>query len=246
MGNFRAGELSRLGTKRRRNFRAINPHPNPNPNTNTNTNPNPNPNVPRAFIVQAQKFPGTKVPHGERSRLGTKTPRRESSGFPRQTPVFKSSAGFVKGVEVQSQETADPHCKPTVKPHRLKSWALVYIYIVCMWYSWKRLVDAILYKPFSINDCRWWWMSKLINRSMILPITCRQKLNYVLIHFNILYRRDIFCWSTPCPEKKRPRYFQLQLSHSLVDFYNFYAVGNRNEHSTITCKLFTLKIFMTS
>jgi len=37
---------------------------------------------------------------------------------------------------------------------------------------------------------------------------------------------------TPCPEKKRPRYFQLQLSHSLVDFYNFYTVGNRNEYST--------------
>jgi len=42
---------------------------------------------------------------------------------------------------------------------------------------------------------------------------------------------------TPCPEKKRPRYFRLQISHSLVDFYNFYTVGNRNEHSTITCNL---------
>ena len=45
MGNFRAGELSRIGTKRRRNFRATNPYP----------------NVPRAFIVQARKFLGTKV-----------------------------------------------------------------------------------------------------------------------------------------------------------------------------------------
>ena len=44
---------------------------------------------------------------------------------------------------------------------------------------------------------------------------------------------------TLCPGKKRPRYFQLQLSHSLVDFYNFYTVGNRNEHSTITCNLLT-------
>ena len=44
---------------------------------------------------------------------------------------------------------------------------------------------------------------------------------------------------TPCPEKKRPRYFQLQLSHSLVDFYNFYTVGNRNEHSTVTCNIVT-------
>ena len=44
---------------------------------------------------------------------------------------------------------------------------------------------------------------------------------------------------TPCPEKKRPCYFQLQLSHSLVDFYNFYTVGNRNEHSTVTCNLVT-------
>jgi len=40
-------------------------------------------------------------------------------------------------------------------------------------------------------------------------------------------------------KKKRPRYFQLQLSHSLVDFYNIYTVGNRNEHSTITCNLLT-------
>ena len=47
-----------------------------------------------------------------------------------------------------------------------------------------------------------------------------------------MYRRH-----TPCPKKKRPRYFQIQLSHSLVDFYNFYTVGNRNEHTTITCNL---------
>ena len=48
-----------------------------------------------------------------------------------------------------------------------------------------------------------------------------------------------FYYYTPCPEKKSPRYFQLQLSHSLVDFYNYYTVGKRNEHSTVTCNLVT-------
>jgi len=50
---------------------------------------------------------------------------------------------------------------------------------------------------------------------------------------------------TPFPEKKRPRYFQLQLSHSLVDFYNFYTVGNRNEHSQLHV-IYFLKVFNTS
>ena len=47
------------------------------------------------------------------------------------------------------------------------------------------------------------------------------------------------CYLYTVSGKKRPRYFQLQLSHSLVDFYNFYTIRNRNEHSTITCNLLT-------
>ena len=39
--------------------------------------------------------------------------------------------------------------------------------------------------------------------------------------------------------KKRPRYFQLQLSHFLVDFYNFCTIENRNEYFTIMCNLLT-------
>jgi len=39
--------------------------------------------------------------------------------------------------------------------------------------------------------------------------------------------------------KKVPFYFRLYLSHSLVGFYNFYTIGNRNEYSTITCNLLT-------
>ena len=44
---------------------------------------------------------------------------------------------------------------------------------------------------------------------------------------------------TPCPEKKRPRYFQLQLSHFLVYFYNFCTIGNRSEYLTTICNLLT-------
>jgi len=39
--------------------------------------------------------------------------------------------------------------------------------------------------------------------------------------------------------KKRPRYFQLQLSHFLVDFYNFCTIGNRSEYLTTICNLLT-------
>ena len=50
---------------------------------------------------------------------------------------------------------------------------------------------------------------------------------------------------TPCPEKKRPRYFQLQLAHSLVDFYNFVPLetGIKILQSHV---IYLLKIFMTS
>ena len=46
-------------------------------------------------------------------------------------------------------------------------------------------------------------------------------------------------YTTPCPEKKRPRYFQLQLSHFLVDFYNCCTIGNGNEYFTTICNLLT-------
>ena len=38
---------------------------------------------------------------------------------------------------------------------------------------------------------------------------------------------------------KVPLYIQLQLLHFLVNFYNFYAIANRNEYSTTTCNLLT-------
>ena len=39
--------------------------------------------------------------------------------------------------------------------------------------------------------------------------------------------------------KKVSLYFRLQLLHVLVDFYNFYTIGNRNEYFTIKCNLLT-------
>jgi len=67
-------------------------------------------------------------------------------------------------------------------------------------------------------------------------VPCKNLPRIILIPHSWPSSADI---TTPCPEKKRPRYFQLQLSHSLVDFYNFCTIGNRNKHSTITCNLFT-------
>ena len=64
-------------------------------------------------------------------------------------------------------------------------------------------------------------------------------LDRVISRYNIyLYLREA-ANTTPCPEKKRPRYFQLQLSHFLVDFYNFCTVGNRSEYLTTICNLLT-------
>ena len=40
-------------------------------------------------------------------------------------------------------------------------------------------------------------------------------------------------------KKEATLFSTIQLSHSLVDFYNFYTVGNRNEHSTTTGNLLT-------
>jgi len=52
-----------------------------------------------------------------------------------------------------------------------------------------------------------------------------------------------FCSSSPyvhrVREKKRPRYFQLQLSHFMVDFYNFRTIGNRNEYFVTMWNLLT-------
>jgi len=50
---------------------------------------------------------------------------------------------------------------------------------------------------------------------------------------------------TPCPEKNGLRYFQLQLLHFLVDFYNFCTIENRYEYFTTMCNLLTY-IVMTS
>ena len=37
--------------------------------------------------------------------------------------------------------------------------------------------------------------------------------------------------------EKVPLYSRIQLSHLLVDLYNFCTIGNNNEHIIITCNL---------
>jgi len=50
------------------------------------------------------------------------------------------------------------------------------------------------------------------------------------------WKCDIY---TVSGKKKRPRYFQLQLSHFLVDFYNSRTIGKRNEYFTTMWNSFT-------
>ena len=71
------------------------------------------------------------------------------------------------------------------------------------------------------------------------------------LSFNLTFQRNVnlnvrslVCW-LECflhrvRKKKRPRYFQLQLSHFLVDFYNFCTIGNRSEYLTTICNRLTL------
>jgi len=47
----------------------------------------------------------------------------------------------------------------------------------------------------------------------------------VTCHVSTLRAPNISTEYTLCLEKKRPRYFQLQLSHFSVDFYNFCTIG---------------------
>jgi len=50
---------------------------------------------------------------------------------------------------------------------------------------------------------------------------------------------QIVCLTYTVSEKKRPRYFQQQLWHFLVDFYNFCTIENRNEYFTTIRNLLT-------
>jgi len=78
------GELSRLGTKRRRNFRATNPNPTflerlLYRHESSSARKFCGTKVPPAFRAYARKFPGTKVPWHESSPWKTFAPRHENA-----------------------------------------------------------------------------------------------------------------------------------------------------------------------
>ena len=113
------------------------------------------------------------------------------------------------------------------------------------WGSYCRWITVLLVNQHFIVCC--------VKRCTFgLTFTLNQHLTWC-IQVHLLAVHYFACWitsfitsciqtfvkCTPCPEKKRPRYFELQLSHFLVEFYNFCTIGNRNEYFTTIWNLLT-------